>query len=80
MSSSIRHLLNESRKFLNLAFEEFKRGLDEGRDEIIRDTAEKSWNAIVQATTALLLFKGFKEEVNTYKQKRIALEDLSIRR
>ncbi|MEM2194101.1 MAG: hypothetical protein QW534_06515 [Candidatus Methanomethylicia archaeon] len=80
MNSNIRYLLNESRRFLNLAFEEFKRGLNEERDEVIRDDAEKSWNAIVQATAALLLFKGFKEEeAKTYKQKRTALEDLGIR-
>jgi len=72
--------LEEARKFLDAAFREFEKGVKEGRDEVIRDAAEKAWNATIQATTALLLAKGFsEEEVKTYRQKRLTLEDLSIK-
>jgi len=72
--------LDEARKFLDAAFMEFEKGVREGRDEVIRDAAEKAWNATIQATTALLLAKGFKEEdVKTYRQKRLTLEELNIK-
>jgi len=72
--------LDEARKFLDAAHTEFEKGVKEGRDEAIRDAAEKAWNATIQATTALLLAKGFnEEEVKTYRQKRLTLEELSIK-
>ena len=72
--------LDEARRFLDAAHAEFEKGIKEGRDEAIRDAAEKAWNATIQATTALLLSKGFsEEEVKTYKQKRLTLEELSIK-
>ncbi len=73
-------LLYEARKFLDSALKEFERGVKEGRDETIRDAAEKAWNATIQATTALLITRGFEEErIKTYRQKRLALEELSIK-
>lgn len=72
--------LDEARKFLDAAHREFERGVKEGKDETIRNAAEKAWNATIQATTALLLSKGFKEEeVKTYRQKRLTLEKLCIK-
>ena len=72
--------LDEAWKFLDAAFMEFEKGVKERRDEVIRDAAEKAWNATIQATTALLLAKGFsEEEVKTYRQKRLTLEELSIK-
>jgi len=72
--------LDDARKFLDAAHTEFEKGVKEGRDEAIRDAAEKAWNATIQATTALLLAKGFnEEEVKTYRQKRLTLEELSIK-
>lgn len=66
--------LEEARKFLDAAFREFEKGVKEGKDEEIRDAAEKAWNATIQATTALLLTKGFsEEEIKTYRQKRLTL-------
>jgi len=74
------NFLDEARKFLDAAYTEFERGVKEGRDEVIRDAAEKAWNATIQATTALLLAKGIgEEEVKTYRQKRLTLEELSIK-
>jgi len=72
--------LEEARKFLDAAFREFEKGVKEEKDEVIRDAAEKAWNATIQATTALLLAKGFsEEEIKTYRQKRLTLEELSIK-
>lgn len=72
--------LDEARKFLDAAFTEFGKGVKEGKDEVIRDAAEKAWNATIQATTALLLAKGFnEEEVKSYRQKRLTLEKLSTK-
>jgi len=72
--------LDEAWKFLNAALTEFEEGVKEGRDETIRDAAEKAWNATIQATTALLLAKGFNEEdIKTYRQKRLTLEELSAK-
>jgi len=72
--------LDDARKFLDAAHTEFEKGVKEGRDEAIRDAAEKAWNATIQATIALLLAKGFnEEEVKTYRQKRLTLEELSIK-
>jgi len=65
---------------LDAALTEFEEGVKEGRDETIRDAAEKAWNATIQATTALLLAKGFNEEdIKTYRQKRLTLEELSAK-
>jgi len=65
---------------LDAAFREFEKGVKEEKDEVIRDAAEKAWNATIQATTALLLAKGFsEEEIKTYRQKRLTLEELSIK-
>jgi len=76
----ILQLLGEAERFLDAAPKEFDRGVRENRDEVIRDAAEKAWNSIVQATTALLLSRGYdEEEVKTYKQKRLKLEELSIK-
>jgi len=72
--------LSEARKFLDAAIVEFEKGAKEGKDEVIRDAAEKAWNAAIQATTALLLAKGFDEEkVKTYRQKRLTLEELGVK-
>ena len=72
--------LEEAFKFLNAAPSEFEKGVKQGRDETIRDAAEKAWNATIQATTDLLLAKGFKgEDVKTYRQKRLKLEELSTK-
>lgn len=65
---------------MNAALAEFEKGVKEGRDETIRDAGEKAWNATIQATTALLLAKGFNEEdIKTYRQKRMTLEELSTK-
>jgi len=48
-------LLGEADELARRAIEEFRKGVSE-RDELaVRDAAEKAWNAVVQATNALIL-------------------------
>ena len=80
MEELVSRYLAEARKSISAAEEELRLGLSSGKDELIRDAAEKAWNAVVQATTALLLARGYPEEaVRTYRQKRLALEELALR-
>jgi hypothetical protein len=76
----ISYYVSEARKFLEAAFIEFERGEKECRDVLIRDAAEKAWNAIIQATNALLLSKGFPEEkIRSHRDRRLALNSLELR-
>lgn len=73
-------LLEEARKFIEYASEELDKGLRDGREEAIRDAAEKAWLAVVKAIEALLIAKGYgEEEIKTYRQKRLALDSLSVK-
>lgn len=59
---------------------EFKLWEKERKDELIRNAAEKGWNAVVQATNALLIAKGYPEEVvRSHKGRRLALEELELK-
>jgi len=53
------YYVSEAKKFLEAALIEFERGEKEKSDVIIRDAAEKAWNAVLQATNALLIGRGF---------------------
>ena len=80
MEDLVSRYLAEARKFISAAEEELRLGLSSGKDELIRNAAEKAWNAVVQATTALLLARGWPEEaVRTYRQKRLALRDGDVK-
>ena len=74
------YLVREAETFIRQSFKEFDRGVREKRLKIIRDAAEKAWLAVVKAIESLLLTKGFREdEIKTYRQKRLALDRLSLR-
>ncbi|ABL78732.1 PaREP1 family protein [Thermofilum pendens] len=73
-------LIEEAENLLRVALEEFEKGVKEGSDEAIRDSAEKAWRAVAKAADALLLAKGFSEEnIETHRQKRLALEELAAK-
>ena len=73
-------ITRETEAFIQQSFEEFNCGVKESRPGIIRDSAEKAWLAVVKAIKSLLLAKGFREdEIKTYRQKRLALDRLSLR-
>ena len=73
-------IMRETEAFIQQSFEEFNCGVKERRPGIIRDSVEKAWLAVVKAIESLLLAKGFREdEIKTYRQKRLALDRLSLR-
>ena len=72
--------VSEAKKFVEAAMVEFERGEKEKSDIIIRDAAEKAWNAVLKATDALLLAKGLsEEEVKSHRARRIALASLGLK-
>jgi len=76
----VAHYVSEARKFLEAALMEFERGEKERSDVIIRDAAEKAWNAVLQATNALLIGTGFPEEkVRSHRDRRLALNSLELK-
>ena len=78
MEDLVGRFLAEARKFISAAEEELRLSLSSREDELIRDAAEKAWNAVVQATTALLLARGWPEEaMRAHRQKKLALEELA---
>jgi uncharacterized protein (UPF0332 family) len=71
-------VLEEARKMLFKAFEEFREGVKSGDVVRVRDACEKGWLATVKAIDALLLSYGF-EEARTHVDRRRKLRDLSKR-
>ena len=51
----VRVYMEDARKFLKEASREFEDGVRTGDLIKVRDAAEKAWNAVVQATNALIL-------------------------
>ncbi len=73
----ILYYLAEAEKFYNVALEEFDRWRRDRRDEIIRDATEKAWNAVLQATNALLMAKGVEEDrIKSHRERRLELARL----
>lgn len=52
----IKFYLEDSWNFYNRAIEEIEKGIKENDNYKIRDAAEKLWNAIIQASNALILY------------------------
>jgi hypothetical protein len=69
--------LDEAWDFLGAAMEEFAKA---GGDPVrVRDAAEKGWNAVVQATDALIHALAGVRPMSHY-ERRVALRDLERRR
>jgi len=76
----ISYYVSEAEKFLKASLIEFERGKKEKSDVIIRDAAEKAWNAVLQATNVLLIGRGFAEEkVKSHRERRLALNLLELK-
>ena len=76
----IAHYLSEARKFSDSALAEFEKGEKEKSDVTMRDAAEKAWNAVLQATNALLIARGFPEKkIKTHRDRRLALDTLETK-
>lgn len=71
----ISELLKSADEFIKLAFREFEEGVAEESSAKLRDSAEKAWNAVVQAADALILKKeGYVPK--SHYERRIALRNL----
>ncbi|RLG51844.1 MAG: hypothetical protein DRN96_04255 [Thermoproteota archaeon] len=78
MEQAIRYIA-EAEKFMQAALEELERWKRSRADIYLRDAAEKAWNAVVQATNALLASKGAPEEaLASHRGRRRALSKLSF--
>lgn len=64
--------LSDAKRFYEEAVKELERGIKEGSDILIRNAAEKGWNAIVQATNYLMEKKGLPVPEN-HRQARLQL-------
>lgn len=68
-------LLEESYGFYNEAIKELEEGIKEGNTIKLCDAAEKAWNAVVQATNALILKRiGFLPK--SHYERRRALKEI----
>lgn len=61
-------------KFFDEAIKEFEAGLRENNSYRIRDSAEKAWNAIIQATNALILKHTGKLPSSHWERRKILKE------
>lgn len=71
-NATYNHLIKEAEGFLSLAQKEYEKGKKSSDDKIIRQGAEKAWNAAVQATKALAL-KTDKTVPRSYKAQYLFL-------
>ncbi|ADY00686.1 hypothetical protein VMUT_0474 [Vulcanisaeta moutnovskia 768-28] len=69
--------LSDAEEFLNEAIEEFNNGVKSGDQLKIRDAAEKAWNAVVQATNALI-FAFMKKVPASHWERRRLLRELEL--
>ena len=67
--------IEDALKFLEEAIKEFERGLREGDNIKIRDSAEKAWNAVVQESNALIL-KFMGKVPSSHWERRKLLREL----
>ncbi len=64
----------DARKFHEEAIKEFEEAVKENNPYKIRDSAEKSWNAIIQATNALILKLTGKLPASHWERRRMLRE------
>ncbi len=67
----LRLYLEDAWKFLEEAENELSRGLKEGDNIRLRDAAEKAWNAVVQASNALLLSSQGKVPSSHFERRKM---------
>jgi hypothetical protein len=66
--------MDDSVKFIEEALKEFKVGVENNDAIRIRDVAEKAWNAVVQATNALILYYLGKTPSSHWERRRLLRE------
>ena len=60
--STENHHLKEAKKLYQKALEEFEKAEEKNDDIVLRDACGKGWLSTIEATYALLVKKGIKEE------------------
>jgi len=68
----------DARRFFEESIKEFEEGVRENDPYKIRDSAEKAWNAVVQATNALILKFSGKLPSSHWERRRV-LRELEMR-
>jgi hypothetical protein len=66
--------MDDSMKFVEEALKEFKVGVENNDAIRIRDAAENAWNAVVQATNALILHYLGKTPSSHWERRRLPRE------
>jgi hypothetical protein len=66
--------MDDSMKFIEEALKEFKVGVENNDTIRIGDAAEKAWNAVVQATNALILYYLDKIPSSYWERRRLLRE------
>jgi hypothetical protein len=66
--------IDDSVKFIEEALKEFKVGVENNDAIRIRDAAEKAWNAVVNATNALILYYLGKTPSSHWERRRLLRE------
>jgi hypothetical protein len=66
--------MDDSMKFVEEALKEFKVGVENDDTIRIRDAAEKAWNAVVQATNALILYYLGKTPSSHWERRHLLRE------
>jgi len=64
----------DARRFFEESIKEFEEGVRENNLYKIRDSAEKAWNAVVQATNALILKLSGKLPSSHWERRRMLRE------
>jgi len=64
----------DARRFFEESIKEFEEGVRENNPYKIRDSAEKAWNAVVQATNALILKLSGKLPSSHWERRRMLRE------
>jgi len=66
--------MDDSMRFVEEALKEFKVGVENNDAIRIRDAAEKAWNAVVQATNALILYYLGKTPSSHWERRHLLRE------
>lgn len=74
MACRVAIYLEDAFRFYEEALKEFEEGVRENNAYKIRDSAEKAWNAVVQATNALILRLVGKLPSSNWERRRMLRE------
>ena len=78
MLDRVQAYFEDARRFFEESIKEFEEGVKENDPYKIRDSAEKAWNAVVQATNALILKFSGKLPSSHWERRRV-LRELEMR-